>query len=237
MTDGSNASRQRRQLFHDLQEASCEIRQTRGSQTASIRRLVSSDSPGLGLPPTDAYASGLVDLSVCASSMPSGLCEGAVASITNASSRFEFWNIEVFLGDEILFQGDIYDVRQVEDVTPGVLLGSVEIQSGVVVLKASDAPEEPVGAMCIVGTKPAAGVSFKLEYVDDDDEVKVSDAIEFAASCKVGDSIVVTTDGLEATVASLEDIVDFEGDLGGGILRIYDNCPFRTRVLGERRAC
>lgn len=237
MANNSNASKQRSQLFRDLHEASNEIRQIKGWQKASIRRLMYSDSPGVGLPPTDAYASGLVDLRVCASSMPSDLCDGAIATTTNEAVRFEFWNVEVFLGDEILFQDDIYDVRQVEDVTPGVLLGSVETQSGVVVLETGEAPEEPVAAMCVVGTKPAGQVSFKLEYTDDNGEVKVSDAIVFAASCKVGDSEVVTTGGHETVVASIGDIVDFEGDLGGGVLRISDNCPFRTRVLGERQAC
>ncbi len=235
MARESDGSRERSQLFRDIHQASNEARQIGGWQKASIRRLIQSDSPGIGLPPTDAYSSGLIDLKVCASSVPQELCDGPVASTTNAAMRFEFWNVEVFLGDEVLFDGDAYDVRQIEDRTPSVLLASVETQSGVVVLKANDAPEEPVAAMCIVSTKPAGQVSFKLEYTDGNGEETVSDAITFATDCKVGDSQVITTGGEEAAVASLQDITEFEGELGGGVLRITDNCPFRTRVLAERR--
>ena len=235
MASESHGSGQRLQLFRDLHKASCDVRHIKGWQKASIRRLIQSDSPGIGLPPTDAYASGLVDLKVCASTVPSELCDGPIASTTNAATRFEFWNVEVFLGDEVLFDGDAYDVRQIEDRTPSVVLGSVETQSGVVVLEAHDAPEEPVAAMCVVSTKPAGQVSFKLEYTDGNGEANVSDTITFAADCTVGDSQVITTGGEEAVVSSVEDIADFDGDLGGGVLMIMDNCPFRTRVLTERR--
>jgi len=235
MAAESYGSRQRQELFQDLHRASCDVRHIKGWQKASIRRLIESDSPGVGLPPTDAYASGLVDLKVCASTVPSELCDGPIASTTNAAMRFEFWNVEVFLGDEVLFDGDAYDVRQIEDKTPSVLLGSVETQSGVVVLKPNDAPEEPVAAMCVVSTKPAGQVSFKLEYTDENDEANVSDAITFAADCTVGDFQVITSGGEEAVVASVQDIAEFDGELGGGVLRIADNCPFRTRVLAERR--
>lgn len=235
MASDSHTSRQRSQLFQDLHEASCDIRHIKGWQKASIRRLIESDSPGVGLPPTDAYASGLIDLKVSAKAVASKLCDGPIASTADAAMRFEFWNVEVFLGDEVLFDGDVYDVRQIEDRTPSVLLGSVETQSGVVVLKASDPPEERVAAMCVVSTKPGGQVSFKLEYTDENGKADVSETITFAADCTVGDSQVIAAGGEEAILCSLEGITDFEGELGGGVLRITDNCPFRTRVLAERR--
>ncbi|MBN2209547.1 MAG: hypothetical protein JW759_09660 [Candidatus Coatesbacteria bacterium] len=238
MARQSRGSRERAQLFQDLRQANDDVRRIRGWQKASIRRLVQSDSPGVGLPPTDAYASGLVDLKVCASSAPFELSDGPVVPTTDADKRFEFWNIEVFLGDQILFEGDVYDVRLIEDVTPSVALGSVETESDAVVFKSNDAPEESVAAMCVVSTKPAGHVSFKLEYTDDSGEWQVSDTIAFAADCKVGDSQVITTGGEEAVVAFVQDITGFDGDLGDGVLRIVDNCPFRTRVLAGRRvAC
>ena len=236
MARQSHGSRERAQLFQDLRQANDDVRRIKGWQKASIRRLIESDSPGVGLPPTDAYASGLVDLKVCAWSAPSELRDGPVVPTTDADKRFEFWNVEVFLGDQILFEGEVYDVRLIEDVTPGVALGSVETESDVAVLKSNDAPEESVAAMCVVSTKPAGQVSFKLEYTDGSGEGQVSDTITFGADCKVGDSQAITTGGEEAVVASVQDITGFDGDLGGGVLRIMDNCPFRTRVLTERRA-
>jgi hypothetical protein len=223
-------------MFEDLRQASDDVRELAGWQKASIRRLVQSGSSGVGIPPTDAYASGLADLPVIATLRPTGLDEGPIASTTEAAVQFEFWNVEVGPGDEVVFEDETYEVESVASRSPSLVLGAVKTQGGSVVLESADAPEEPVAAMCLVTTKPAGNVSFRLEYIDDNNETRLSDAISFAGDCKVGDCRTVTTDGDRCLVASLSGIKEFSGQLGGGVLTIMDDCPFRVRVLAARKS-
>jgi len=225
----------RRLMLRDLHEVERDFREMNGWQRASIRRLIVSDSAGVGLPPTDAYASGLVDLEVCASSMPLELEGGPVVPTMDGGMRFEFWNIEVSPGDEVLFGGDTYEVKRIESRTPSVVLGTIEVESGAAILNAAAAPERPVEAMCGISTKPAGEVSFRLQYEDIGGEARVSDAISFPADCNVGDAQSVMIEGEETMITLLCGVSDFEGELGGGVVRITDNCPFRTRVVAHRR--
>ena len=235
MTSERSKGGNRRHIFRDLHEVERDFREMSGWQRASIKRLIASDSAGVGLPPTDTYASGLVDLSVCASPLPLELDGGSVVSTVDGGMRFEFWNIDVFPGDEVLFGGDIYEVNRVESRTPSVVLGTIEVESGAVVLSAAAAPEAPVEAMCVISTKPAGVVSFKLQYDDIEGEARLSDTISFPADCKVGDVQPVMREGENAMVSQLSGISDLEGELGGGVVRVTDNCPFRTRVIASRK--
>ena len=84
MTTGSTfTSAIRSQTLNDLADAAGDVRRLRGWQTASIRRLVGSSSCGVGIAPTDAYASGLTDLPVIATLHSTGEDEGPIASTTD----------------------------------------------------------------------------------------------------------------------------------------------------------
>ncbi|MBN1591691.1 MAG: hypothetical protein JW941_00420 [Candidatus Coatesbacteria bacterium] len=235
MAGSSRAFDERSQLLGDLHTAGEDVRRFKGWQTASIRRLIGSEFEGVGLPPTDAYASGLVDLKVSATYLPENLENGEIVSAGDSPMRFEFWNVEVFMGDEIVFQGATYEVMRIEEVTPRLQLGSIKADGGSAVFDSENSPEEAVGAMCIISTKPAGLTIFKLEYRDENEELKVSDAIEFAEGCSVGEFSIVNSNGSRATITSIENVVEFEGDLGAGIIWVLDECPFRTRAIGELR--
>lgn len=222
----------RSQALNDLSDAAGEVRRLRGWPTASVRRLVSSKSDGIGMAPTDVYASGLTDLPVIAKLHPTGEDEGPIASTTRTSMSFEFFNVEVIPGDEIVFEDRVYRVTDALGQTTSLVLGEVSYQSGTVVLDRKAPPEEPVGVRAVVRTKPAAEVSFKVEYADQNGEEVVSDPMLFPGGCSVGDWVTATKDGKPARISEVLSIEEFAGELGAGVLRLSDDCPSRIRVLG-----
>ena len=192
-------------MFADLKSAHDDLRSVKGLQTASVLRLLPSDSPGVGIPPTENYASGLTDLPVIARLGADGLSCSDTASEGKQTAEFEFWNVQVFLGDQVLFDGERYEVSQVTS-TERVVLAEVFVGSGVVQLSASEAREQPVEAMCLVCVKPASEVSIRLRYVAADDEEVVSDEIVFGADCKVGDLAVLMNQSVTCAVKRISSL-------------------------------
>ena len=224
----------RSQMFSDLKGASKDIQQLHGWQKASIRRMIKAESPGVGLPPTDAYESGLTDLPVIASFVRSSTEEGPVAPTTCATMQFEFWNVEVTPGDEILFGGEVFVVCDITSRSERLVMADVLVQSGETVLEKQQTPDAAVAAMCLVWRKPPDAISLRLNYTDNSDEARVSDEIEFGADCSVGDVVVVRRDGETADVKDVTDVNTFSGELGLGVIKVLDKSPFRSQVTATK---
>ena len=225
----------RSKMFWDILKASDDAQELQGWQKASVRRLVNSHSSTLGVPPQDAYASGLTDLSVLASFLPAPVERDRTAPQIGRRVEFEFWNVEVLPGDEILFAGGVYEVEKVLSRTPSLVLGQVVEREGSAVFEEITQPAAPVCVMFVVFTKPKAEVWLRLRFVDREGETVLSDQVWFSAGCKVGDYCVVTRDRAKAVVSQAVGIEDFAGELGAGVIKLLDDCPFRLRVLAAQK--
>jgi len=201
-----------------------------GSYTASIKRLISSTSGSVGVPPTNLYASGLTDLRAIPGSLFTASPRREDTPYpTDVLRSMEFFNIELTKSDIVTFAGRDYNV--IETALDGGVVKAYEI-SGETFTLSGDGPPAPSCLACGLSVKPSSSITFALAYVDADGVSRTSADIVFGADCKLEDyESVVTASGVQHSITSVTAVVDAAGTIGSGLLYLSAQLPFQSHVL------
>ena len=205
-------------MFNDLWKLT-------GAPTATVKRLISSTSASVGVPPTDLYASGLTGLRVIAKTTSSVAprVRNTDASLPDTPLLpLTFFNFAPSTSDVIEFRGKSYSPSKLSGTTPQHLY----TLSGEALTLAGQAPPTPTVLCCGLSIKPETAITLTITFVDQEGQTKTSDIIEIATDAKLQDYYPILVNSALVSIKSVTSATLVSGTVGAGTIYISPGLPF-----------